>query len=322
MTRYSDIWSLGCTIIEMVTGKPPWSEYNNPLTTMFYIAKSNEPPKLPDNLSPDLVDFLQNCLKIIPGERANCRQLLEHRFISGKQPFFQNLEKSQSPPLRRKIQEKEQDFFEIKLRENENGNTSPEFQWDKSVPYYQNNNDIASHQNHQNNDNDHKKESSERRSSRSLFDTILVKLKSKTNSEQSNNTLHDETPKAQNLKEISRKEKEKKEKEKEKEKKVDTSIELKQQKSNRFMKKKSYEFFTASNPIRNESQRASYSNSKEKLPLSRESYESELKNSDTKIKYQENSVIHGMGSSGIRHDNESERGFVDEKKVNHEDVRF
>lgn len=32
--RKADVWSLGATIIEMATGRPPWSHYSNPVTAM------------------------------------------------------------------------------------------------------------------------------------------------------------------------------------------------------------------------------------------------------------------------------------------------
>lgn len=80
--RPADIWSVACTVIEMATGKPPWSNYNAPVAAMFHIASSKDPPPIPDHLSPEAQDFLRLCFNRVPTERPNASRLLKHPFIT------------------------------------------------------------------------------------------------------------------------------------------------------------------------------------------------------------------------------------------------
>eukprot|EP00252_Welwitschia_mirabilis_P012008 TRINITY_DN26703_c0_g1_i1.p1 TRINITY_DN26703_c0_g1~~TRINITY_DN26703_c0_g1_i1.p1 ORF type:complete len:842 (+),score=87.97 TRINITY_DN26703_c0_g1_i1:179-2704(+) len=75
-----DIWSLGCTVIEMATARPPWSQYEG-IAAMFKIWNSKELPELPANLSEDGKDFIRLCLQRDPGKRPSAARLLEHQFV-------------------------------------------------------------------------------------------------------------------------------------------------------------------------------------------------------------------------------------------------
>ncbi|KAL2342744.1 hypothetical protein Fmac_004029 [Flemingia macrophylla] len=75
-----DIWSLGCTVLEMATTKPPWSQYEG-VAAMFKIGNSKELPTIPDHLSEDGKDFVLLCLQRNPLNRPSAAQLLEHPFV-------------------------------------------------------------------------------------------------------------------------------------------------------------------------------------------------------------------------------------------------
>jgi serine/threonine protein kinase len=79
--RFADIWSLGCAVYEMAAGKPPWSE-NKHTNVMLKIAQTRKHPPYPRNMSDALKDFLDQCFKILPHDRANVYDLIRHKFVA------------------------------------------------------------------------------------------------------------------------------------------------------------------------------------------------------------------------------------------------
>ncbi|XP_047321811.1 mitogen-activated protein kinase kinase kinase YODA [Impatiens glandulifera] len=81
-----DIWSLGCTVLEMATTKPPWSQYEG-VAAMFKIGNSKELPLIPDHLSDEGKDFVRQCLQRDPQDRLTAAQLLDHSFVRSAAPL-------------------------------------------------------------------------------------------------------------------------------------------------------------------------------------------------------------------------------------------
>ena len=74
------MWSLGCTVIEMMTGKPPWHDHS-PMGVLFRIGTKASPPPLPRNLSSPGCDFLMHCFIRDVHERPRARQIAAHEWL-------------------------------------------------------------------------------------------------------------------------------------------------------------------------------------------------------------------------------------------------
>ena len=77
----SDIRSLGCTVIELLDGKPPYHKFA-PMPALFRIVNDDHPP-LPEGVSPLVRDFLMQCFQKDPNLRVSAKKLLRHPWILG-----------------------------------------------------------------------------------------------------------------------------------------------------------------------------------------------------------------------------------------------
>ncbi|GFP89156.1 mitogen-activated protein kinase kinase kinase npk1 [Phtheirospermum japonicum] len=79
----SDIWALGCSVLQMLTGKSPWvfDKKTEVKDALFRIGCSI--PEIPTNnkISKEAKDFLRKCLVKDPTARWKADMLIDHPFV-------------------------------------------------------------------------------------------------------------------------------------------------------------------------------------------------------------------------------------------------
>ncbi|KAH3683227.1 hypothetical protein WICPIJ_005803 [Wickerhamomyces pijperi] len=79
----SDIWSLGATIVELISGSPIYS-FLDDIALLHAIATNSTIP-LPSNISPECTDFLKKCFTRQISKRPSATELLLHNWLNSNQ---------------------------------------------------------------------------------------------------------------------------------------------------------------------------------------------------------------------------------------------
>ncbi|KAJ2198100.1 mitogen-activated protein kinase kinase kinase [Coemansia sp. RSA 530] len=74
----ADIWALGCVVVQMWSGRPPWDDLQEP--QVFFKLGRGEAPPIPDDLTEAGLEYCKVCFAHDPNERWQASQLAQLRF--------------------------------------------------------------------------------------------------------------------------------------------------------------------------------------------------------------------------------------------------
>lgn len=97
-TTVSDIWSVGCVVIELIEGFPPYHNLD-PMPALFRIVNDDFPP-LPKSASVILKDFLLQCFQKDVNLRISAAKLLKHPWMLGAKKRLEGIKKERVERLK------------------------------------------------------------------------------------------------------------------------------------------------------------------------------------------------------------------------------